>query len=100
MPTNAPSIKETDIGALLKDMMAAPNFSTFYTAKVEAATSGEFGYTRGTYTMNMTDPKSKKVLRASGKYVTVYARQADGSWKIVVDINNPDAPASAVGAEK
>ena len=101
MLTNAPSIKGADIGPLLKDMMADPNFSmTFNTAKVEAAKSGEFGYTRGTYMMNMTDPKSKKVLRESGKYLTVYARQTDGSWKIVDDMNNPDAPASPVGPEK
>jgi ketosteroid isomerase-like protein len=95
MLTNAPSIKGADIGPLLKDMMADPNFSmTFNTGKVEAAKSGEFGYTRGTYTMSMTDPKSNKMLKESGKYLTVYARQADGSWKIVDDINNPDAPAA------
>ncbi len=97
MLTNAPAVKGADIRPLLREMMADPNFSmAFNTGKVEAPASGEFGYTRGTYTMTMTDPKSKKVLRESGKYVTVYAKQADGSWKIVDDINNPDAPASPV----
>ncbi len=101
MLTNVPLVKGADIGPLLKEMMADPNFAmTFNTAKVEASTSGEFGYTRGAYTMTMTDSKSKKVLRESGKYLTVYARQADGSWKIVDDINNPDAPASPVDPKK
>ena len=101
MLTNSPMVKGADIGPLLKEMMADPNFAmTFNTVKVEAPTSGEFGYTRGTYTMTMTDSKSKKVLRESGKYLTVYRRQADGSWKIVDDINNPDAPASPVELAK
>jgi len=47
MLTNMPAVKGADIGPLLKDMMADPNFSmTFHTAKVEALASGEFGYTR------------------------------------------------------
>jgi ketosteroid isomerase-like protein len=101
MLTNAPSVKAADIGPILKELMADPNFAmTFNTAKVEAPASGEFGYTRGTYTMTMTDPKSRKVVRESGKYLTVYGRQADGSWKIVDDINNPDAPASPVDPAK
>lgn len=81
MMTNIPIVKGVDIKPLLKEIMADPNFSmSFNTAKVEAPESGEFGYTRGTYTLTMTDPKSKKVLRESGKYLTVYAKQADGSW--------------------
>jgi len=101
MLTNMPSVTGAEIGPLLKQMMADPNFAmTFNTAKIEAPISGEFGYTRGAYTMTMTDPKSKKILRESGKYLTAYARQADGSWKIVDDINNPDAPASPVALAK
>ena len=50
--------------------------------------------------MTMTDPTSSKILRESGKYLTVYARQADGSCKIVDDINTPDAPASPVAPQK
>lgn len=101
MLTNMPLVAGAEIGPLLKQMMADPNFAmTFQTAKIEAPISGEFGYSRGTYTMTLTDPKSKKVLRESGKYLTVYARQADGSWKIVDDINNPDASASPVEVAK
>jgi ketosteroid isomerase-like protein len=46
--------------------------------------------------MTMSDPNSKKILRENGKYVTIYAREADGSWKMIEDINNPDAPAVPV----
>jgi uncharacterized protein (TIGR02246 family) len=72
-----------------------PNFALSYSSdKVEVAKSGDYAYTQGTYTMKMTDPKTKKVLTENGKYVTVYEKQADGSWKAVADINNANAPAS------
>ncbi len=101
MMTNSHTVKGADIQPVLKEMMADPNFSMqFVTAKVEASKSGELGYTRGAYTLTMTDPKSKKILREAGKYLTVYARQNDGSWKIVDDMTNPDAPAAPVAAKQ
>jgi uncharacterized protein (TIGR02246 family) len=85
------------IKPLLRKLMADPNFSVSYqTAKFEAAESGELGYTRGTYAMTMTDPQTRKVMKETGKYLTVYAKQADGSWKIIDDVTTPDAPAAPV----
>ena len=37
-------------------------------------------------------PKAGKELKDKGKYVTVWQRQADGSWKIIRDISNTDLP--------
>ena len=39
-------------------------------------------------------------VREAGKYLTVYAKQNDGSWKIVDDMTNPDAPAAPVAAKE
>jgi len=83
------------IKATLKPMVADKGFSiTFASDKVDVAKSGELGYSQGTYTMTSTAPKTKKVLTEKGKYVTVYKKQADGSWKAVADIFNADAPAA------
>jgi ketosteroid isomerase-like protein len=41
----------------------------------------------------MTDPKTKKLVTETGKHVAVYRKQADGSWKAILDIDNADAPA-------
>jgi uncharacterized protein (TIGR02246 family) len=65
----------------------------FVTSTVEVSKSGDLAYTQGTYSMTHTDPKSKKVVTEKGKSVTVYKKQADGSWKAIEDINNEDAPA-------
>jgi uncharacterized protein (TIGR02246 family) len=83
------------IKAALKPMVADKNFSiTFASDKVDVAKSGDLGYSQGTYTMTSTAPKTKKAVTEKGKFVTVFKKQADGSWKALADIFNADAPAA------
>lgn len=83
------------INSGLKPFMEDKNLSIdFHSAQVEVAKSGDLAYARGTYTMTSTDPKTKKRVVENGKYVTIYKKQADGSWNAVQDINNADAPAA------
>lgn len=91
---NEPILTGKDnITSALKPMMADPNFALqFQATKIDVAKSGDLGYTQGTYTMTMTDPKTKQPWTDRGKYVTVYKKQADGSWKAVSDILNSDLP--------
>jgi uncharacterized protein (TIGR02246 family) len=73
------------VGEMLKD----PSTTLSYTTETaEAAKAGDLGYTAGSYTMTMTDPKTKKVASAKGSYVTVFKKQADGSWKAIQDMAN------------
>jgi ketosteroid isomerase-like protein len=79
---------------VLKQLLADPKLSlTFTTAQVEVSKGGDLAYSHGTYSMTTTDPKTKKPVTEKGKYVTVYRKAADGSWKAIQDINNADAPA-------
>jgi ketosteroid isomerase-like protein len=41
--------------------------------------------------MSFNSP-SGKPLRDRGKYVTVWRKQADGSWRVVRDVFNSDLP--------
>jgi ketosteroid isomerase-like protein len=41
--------------------------------------------------MTVTNPKTKKPMTDKGKYLTVYTKQADGSWKAVADTLNSDS---------
>jgi ketosteroid isomerase-like protein len=79
--------------AMFKSLMDDPHFSLdIRTAKVEVSKGGDLAYSQGAYTMVVTGPKKKPVTEV-GKYVEVYRKQADGSWKVIEDMNNADAPA-------
>jgi uncharacterized protein (TIGR02246 family) len=95
MITNMPEMKGKDaIRAGLKPLLGDKNISLSFTPmSVEASKSGDVAYSHGTYTMTMTNARTKRPVTEKGKYVTVYKKQADGSWKAILDINNADAPA-------
>ena len=57
------------------------------------AASGDLGFTIGEYIATGRGPSGAAVQRF-GKYLTVWQRQSDGSWKFVVDGGNP-TPARA-----
>jgi uncharacterized protein (TIGR02246 family) len=61
--------------------------------KVDVAGSGDLAYVRGHFSEKYTDPKSGQVMSHTGTYLTVYKKQADGSWKSVEDFAVAD-PAS------
>jgi len=81
------------IKAAMAPYMSDPNFAlTFASDKAVASKGGDMVYSEGTYTMTMTNPKTKKPMTDKGKYLTVYMKQADGSWKAVADTFNSDSP--------
>ena len=81
------------IKAAMKPYFADPNFSlSFQSTRAMASKGGDMVYSQGTYTMTMTDPKTKKPMTDKGKFLTVYTKQADGSWKAVADTFNSDSP--------
>ena len=61
--------------------------------RTEVAKSGEMAYTSGTYKMVIPGADGK-VTTDTGKYVTVWKKQKDGSWRVALDIFNSDLPAS------
>jgi uncharacterized protein (TIGR02246 family) len=81
------------IKAAMTPYLADPNFSlTFQSTRTVASKGGDMVYSQGTYTMTTTNPKTKKPMTDKGKYLTVYTKQADGSWKAVADTYNSDSP--------
>lgn len=93
---NAPMANDAESRRkMLTEFFAIPGFSLSWQAgKVEVARSGDIGYSLGTYQMSMNDSKGQP-MSDRGKYVSVWRKQSDGSWKVVVDMFNTDLPAAA-----
>src|SRR3954470_10313941 len=65
---------------------------TWKAAKIEVARSGDLAYSLGTWHLKGKNPKGEEVEQ-TGKYLTVWKKQTDGSWKVVADTGNVDPPA-------
>jgi len=73
-------------------LMQDPNFHlSFHADEVEVARSRDLAYETGTYSLTMTGPDGKP-MKEAGHYVVVWAKQADGTWKVVVDAPLSDPP--------
>jgi uncharacterized protein (TIGR02246 family) len=85
--TGKPAIKEA-----IKPLMTDPNFSlTFMPTRVEVSKSGDMGFTQGPYKMTFSDMRGNK-FEDEGKYLTVWRKLADGTWKAVEDTFMSDLP--------
>jgi ketosteroid isomerase-like protein len=57
---------------------------TWQPLHAEIARSGDLGYTVGSYQITRTEAGVARVA-GSGKYVTIWRKQRDGSWKVEFD---------------
>jgi ketosteroid isomerase-like protein len=53
----------------------------------DMAASGDLGYTWGTYEFRSIDKDGKPTVEY-GKYASIWKKQKDGSWKVVMDMGN------------
>ncbi|MBI4420961.1 MAG: DUF4440 domain-containing protein, partial [Gemmatimonadetes bacterium] len=58
--------------------------------RADVAASGDLGYTVGLFQSRRLDAAGKPVV-GTGKYVTIWRKQADGSWKAMLDLGVADA---------
>ncbi len=95
--TNAPVAKGTTaIRGMLAELLKDPALQlSMETTSTDV--SGNIGILRGNYTIQMTDPKTKKPMTERGSVLSVFRKQADGNWRITEDFNSAgpaDAPAA------
>jgi len=94
-----PVIGHEAIRAFLGPAFQDPNFSlTWEPESGEIAASGDLGYTRGRYQMRVTAPDGT-IGTSAGSYVTIWRRMEDGTWKVTLDIGNPDPSPAPEGAD-
>jgi ketosteroid isomerase-like protein len=80
-------------GEAVAGMMKTLDFKDMVFRTDDVTVSGDYAVEVGSYSWKL-GPKGGKLAADSGKYLTVWRKQGDGSWKIIRDINNSDiAPA-------
>ena len=69
---------------------ALPGFSSAEsTTAIEVARSGDLAFQRGVYTSTQTDSQGK-VTMSTGKFLVVWKKTDDGTWKAIIDMDNGD----------
>jgi uncharacterized protein (TIGR02246 family) len=80
----APMAKGHDaIHTAIAGMFGSPGFSLTF-APDQVTAKGDLAYEIGSYKLTSNN-KAGKTQTSTGKYVVVWGRQADGSWKAEVD---------------
>lgn len=91
MPDGAPLARGDSIRTTWEQLISMPGFDLEWRATgARVAEAGDMGYTIGTYELTVEQDDAPVVT--VGKYVTLWERQADGSWKVAVDCFNADGP--------
>jgi ketosteroid isomerase-like protein len=94
LPPNSPlATTPTAIRAQWKKDIDSMIGGGWIPTRVEVAKSGDMAYVSGTYTFDFKDA-SGKTVKDRGKYLEVWERQPDGSWKCSADAWNSDLPAA------
>ena len=69
--------------------LPGPGFTNCDTTRVEVAQSGELAYETGTCELTTTGSNGKPRTEKQ-KYVVIWKKRNDGTWKAAVDIDNTD----------
>jgi ketosteroid isomerase-like protein len=96
MPPNAPAKtkEQLDAGApkSFKARVDAGTEVKMVITTEEVIVTGPWAYARGVYTQDFDNKSTGAKSRIDGKFLTVYKRQADGSWRIYRDCFNSNVP--------
>ena len=93
---NAPLVTGQEaIRAVVSDLLLNRGYKgSWETTKVEVARSGDLAYSYGPQETTVNDAEGNPVTDQQ-KWVAVWKKQPDGSWKCAVLILNSDGPAAA-----
>ncbi len=57
--------------------------------RADVSSSGDLGYTVGTWEMRAVSVSEGSGTLGRGMYVSIWRKQDDGSWRVVMDLGNP-----------
>ena len=81
--------------AIFAALEELPGYSLRWKAEIaEVGGAADLGYTIGPYHMEFKDPEGNPVV-IDGKFMTIWKKQADGDWRVAVDMFNANGPPPA-----
>lgn len=86
---NAPAVVGKT--AIAEGVKAFPPLSNVKFTHVSVDGAGGWAYVQGTYEMTITPPGAAPVTD-KGKYLEIWRKHADGSWKVHRDMHSSDLP--------
>ncbi len=90
---NAPLARgRSGINQLNAGMLAAFTVTDASFKTTDLIVTGDYAIETGAYEMTMR-PKTGSTIADVGKYISIWQKQSDGSWKMVRDISNSDKAA-------
>ena len=85
---NRPAVEGRE--AIAKYLESFPHLTSFNTTTIDLTGAGDLAYQYGTYHMVMEGPEGS--MTDDGKFIELWKRQPNGSWKVVYDVFNSDVP--------
>jgi ketosteroid isomerase-like protein len=93
VPNGAPIITgKIEIAKTMGFLDDKNNRLTWQPVGADISAAGDLGYTYGTFEFRATGKDGKPVVE-SGKYTSIWKKQRDGSWKLVLDMGNANSTA-------
>jgi len=87
---HAPAVQGRE--AIQQWLATLPPISNAKGQGVELVGYGDLAYLRGSYTMTFSLPGAPAPFDEQGKFLQIYRKQTDGSWKLTREIYNSDLP--------
>ncbi|HEY2118939.1 MAG TPA: DUF4440 domain-containing protein [Candidatus Acidoferrum sp.] len=88
LPDGAPALVGKETIRKTMEFLNDKNNRLMWTAqRVDVSASGDLAYTYGVYEFHSKDKEGRPTVE-NGKYTTIWKKQSDGQWKVVLDMGN------------
>ena len=91
-PDRTSIVGKENIQAFFAPQFELFNINVAIYGDTEVQVFGDLSFSRGTYTLSITPKQGGPTTTLDGKWLDVEKRQADGSWKIYIDMVNFNKP--------
>lgn len=92
LPPNGPAIEGRQA---IEEWASGFSVGAFAMNQLNLEGRGDLAYRRGTFTITLTPPGMEQSVSDEGKFLEIWKRQQDGTWKLAVDIWNSSRPPTA-----